>query len=615
MLDSPQLQPPAEAGLPLPGGMPRAYTRLDLALVAFLNQVQASSDVRHSQLAALASHQFGRGNACLDLLGWPAQWQDAAQSMPWVDGDNSPLVWDGQRLYLRRNWQAEQRILADLRARLAAPCQEPSGLQHSLDQLFGAKPAAKEPDWQKIACALASRSRFTFITGGPGTGKTTTVVRLLALLQAQACAQGAPLSMALAAPTGKAAARLAESVSGARQSLPAGMQVHLPTQAHTLHKLLRLNSRDQRAMPLTIDVLVVDEASMIDLDMMDALLAAVPHSATLVLLGDQDQLASVEAGAILSQLCEGAVHGHYSAQTVAWLAQHTGQDVRAWALPDIAELGAGPSALAQQTVMLRHSRRFGADSAIGQWARAVNAGDTVAVQSLWQATPTFKADAQPTVVDCISPQRAQDPALRALVRQGWQPYLEALSTVHHQPCSDAQALALLADFGRFQVLCALREGPWGVHHMNRWLAQALGFAPEGWYAGRAVMVTHNDYHLQLMNGDVGLCLDHGQGLRVAFANGQGGVRWVLPARLDAVESVFAMSVHKSQGSEFEHACLLLPDQALPVLTRELLYTGITRAKSRLSLVAPRPEVLLQAVRSRVRRSGGLGSIHEPLPGA
>jgi exodeoxyribonuclease V alpha subunit len=174
-------------------------------------------------------------------------------------------------------------------------------------------------------------------------------------------------------------------------------------------------------------------------------------------------------------------------------------------------------------------------------------------------------------------------------------------------CTDAQALAALQDFAEFQMLCAVREGPWGVQQLNRRIATGLGFRDEGWYAGRPVMVSRNDYNLGLMNGDVGLCLPHAKGLRAAFPDGQGGIRWVNPSRLDAVESVFAMTVHKSQGSEFSHVCLVLPDKAVAVLTRELLYTGITRAKARLTLVLSQTDVLWRAVDARVLRSGGLGA--------
>jgi exodeoxyribonuclease V alpha subunit len=576
-------------------------TDLDAAFARFLQQVQPSANPLHSPLAALVSHQFGLGHACLDLADLSPALREAAPSLPWIQSDgtchNSPLVLDGPRLYLRRNWVAEQSIRNAIAQRLAQPCDVPVNVAQSLHALFPPVPAAPEgedsagPDWQKVACALAARSRFTLITGGPGTGKTTTVVRLLALLQADPARLHAPLRIALAAPTGKAAARLGESIASALQTLPSHMQHHIPAQAQTLHKLLQVrSSMAQDTLPtLATDVVVVDEASMIDLDMMVRLLAAVPLSASLILLGDKDQLASVEAGAVMGQLCATAALGNYSAQTQAWLAHVTGADLHLWA--ESTE-GSG-TALEQQTVMLRHSRRFTAGSQIGQWAQAVNAGDGSAVQALWQPGSA---------------------SLETLALAGWQAWREQLYAVQSPTapaCSDAQAIAALQAFAHFQVLCALRKGPWGVQALNARIASSLGFPSDGWYAGRPVMVTRNDYVLGLMNGDVGLCLPHASGLRVAFGNGQGGIRWVLPSRLDAVESVFAMTVHKSQGSEFAHVCLVLPDAPVAVLTRELLYTGITRAKERLSLVAPRPSVLLRAVDTRVLRAGGL--LAQPLP--
>lgn len=623
-------------------------TALDLAFAQFLNESQPTGDPRHNLLAALVSHQYGGGHACLDLqlltefgvaaLGWDTRLQDllpadlaaAASSLPWCQGSGSPLVLDGPRLYLRRNWQAEQAIRASILARLAQSCSVPDTLKDALDRLFDMPPTpvtasearqsmhsvdvdhhaalaitGTSPDWQKIACALAARGRFTLITGGPGTGKTTTVARLLGLLQSQAMQHGKPLRIALAAPTGKAAARLGESIAQAIQKLPADMQAHIPTHAQTLHKLLQVRAAVQAsATPaLALDLVVVDEASMIDLELMARLLAAVPLSASLILLGDKDQLASVEAGAVMGQLCEGAELGGYSTDTVRWLLAHSGEDASAWA-------GSG-SSLAQHTVMLRLSRRFAADSVIGQWASAVNSGDRQAVAELWSAAPRWSLRESATVTR-LEPQTGFDTHLADLVRTGWHDWLAALQMrIDPAGCSDPQAQKLLASFGQFQVLCALREGPWGVAALNRSIARALGFAPEGWYVGRPVMVTRNDYHLNLMNGDVGLCLPTAHGLRVAFAQGA-TLRWVLPSRLDAVETVFAMTVHKSQGSEFDHVALLLPDKIVPVLTRELLYTGITRAKNRLTLGVPQAGVLRQAAASKILRSGGLAM--NRLPG-
>lgn len=601
-------------------------TGLDQAFSGFLQETQPSSDSRHGLLAALTSHQYGRGHACLDLelldacgvgtLGWearlqsllPAALSDVASTLPWITGDCSPLVLDGHRLYLRRNWSAEQSISAAIHTRLQQTCAVSHHLSASLDLLFATSrdsPTQKdtEPDWQKVACALAARSRFTLITGGPGTGKTTTVVRLLAALQSGATQSAQPLRIALAAPTGKAAARLGESIASAIELLPAGMRGHIPTQAVTLHKLLKIrpNQRHEPAPELAFDVVVVDEASMIDLEMMARLLAAVPLAASLILLGDKDQLASVEAGAVMGQLCEGAVQGSYTPQTIDWLKEITGANLNPWA--------ANGSALAQQTVMLRQSRRFSDDSGIGLWAKAVNSGNVAAVQALWRQTPVWSLVSQ-AKVERLSVHRSSDRHFLALIQQGWQPCLTQIQHAHQNGCSNEQGLKILKALAQFQVLCAVREGPWGVTGLNRLIAGALGFQDEGWYAGRPVMVIRNDYNLKLMNGDVGICLPHPNGLRVAFPDGHGGVVWVLPSRLDAVESVFAMTVHKSQGSEFSHVCLVLPDKAVAVLTRELLYTGITRAKSRLSLIASHEEVLWGAVEAKVLRSGGLTKIHQ-----
>jgi len=209
------------------------------------------------------------------------------------------------------------------------------------------------------------------------------------------------------------------------------------------------------------------------------------------------------------------------------------------------------------------------------------------------------------VVDSLQCTTPHDARLGALVRTGWVDWLAQMHALRTESCTDERALEALKAFAQFQVLCAVRDGPWGVEFFNQRIAQSLGFRDDGWYAGRPVMVTRNDYNLSLMNGDVGLCMPYANGLRVAFANGQGGIHWVLPSRLDGVESVFAMTVHKSQGSEFEHVFLVLPNTSVAVLTRELLYTGITRSKTRLTFVVPELSVLWRAVESKVLRSGGL----------
>lgn len=690
---------------------------LDRALAMFL--AEQAPDVPPLVIlgAALASHQLGRGHVCLDLqatledssfaLSLPpdgqqgdvsaagdvppalpaavllgvdlAQWQAACDAAPGLVAHgvgNTPMVRAGSRLYLRRYWQYERDVRGAIDRRLALGAAgrdalPPMALRHALDVLFpsavsspaGIHAPPAHADWQKMACALAARNAFSIVTGGPGTGKTTTVVKLLALLQsleldtnlgaddAVAAVSARALRIRLAAPTGKAAARLNESIAGAVRSLrldglaqAEAVRASIPTEVTTLHRLLgsRPDSRRFRhhaGNPLPLDVLVVDEASMVDLEMMAALLAALPEGARLVLLGDKDQLASVEAGAVLGELCLRAGEGHYLPQTRDWLQAVSGEVVA----PEL--LDPHGTALDQAVAMLRHSHRFTADSGIGRLAEAVNAGDVAALRSVWRSRhPDLSrlglagpgdAPLRALAIDGAATEFPSDGRGRIARGDvlpppvGYRHYLEKLRD--GQPAAahaslgdfDAWARDVLEAYGQFQVLCALRRGPWGVEGLNQRIAALLvdaGLLPhaQGWYLGRPVLVMRNDYGLGLMNGDIGITLVLPQAgadgvnrlaLRVAFAAGDGSnaIRWVLPSRLQSVESVFAMTVHKSQGSEFTHAALVLPDRLNPVLTRELIYTGITRARHWFSLAEADPShrVMEDATRRRVRRASGL----------
>jgi exodeoxyribonuclease V alpha subunit len=646
---------------------------LDKAFVAFLADLDPSSDSLVLLAATLTSHQLGHGHVCLDLyetlkepdfalslppegdvLSTPmllpssllksldgATWCKALEASTLVAraGDDSeaaahkPLVLADRRLYLRRYWTYERRIDAALSRRLMLVETGLGDLPQRLDALFG--PASTEPDglidWQKLACALATRGAFSIITGGPGTGKTTTVVRLLALLQSPAVENGKPLRIRLAAPTGKAAARLTESISHQVQSLqvPEGVRQKIPSEVTTVHRLLgsrpgTRHFRHHAGNPLPLDVLVVDEASMIDLEMMANLLDALPPHARMVLLGDKDQLASVEAGAVLGDLCRDAEAGMYSPQTQAWLESVSGEDLSRSGL----EQGDNQRhALAQQVVMLRHSRRFVAGSGIGQLAGLVNR------QQDQEARALLAARQYPDLFSLVL-KGEQDRALTRLLLEGHadgpQGYRHYLSVMHAQRpqgltqiedprCVD-WARQVLNAFDEFQLLCAVRKGPWGVEGLNRRITETLFSArlienDHQWYEGRPVLMTRNDYGLGLMNGDIGIALrlpegpveDNRQALRVAFPrnDGSGGVRFVLPSRLNDVETVYAMTVHKSQGSEFAHTALILPEALNPVLTKELIYTGITRAKHWFSLIEPRQGVFEEALRRKVKRLSGL----------
>lgn len=659
---------------------------LDVYFARFLYAEQPQASALLLLAAALASHQMGRGHVCLDLVATlsgadkvlnlppelratsgaeappvtPAEllgsvtledWKAALDPGLVSDGGAlAPLVYDDGRLYLYRYWHYEQQVAQGIGARVQSTTTdiEPSkaSLRATLDALFGPPPSDGGVDWQRLACALAVRRRFAIITGGLGTGKTTTVLRLLAVLQAlhfqrDARAEGEdwqPLRIRLAAPTGKAAARLSESIAARvaalpLESLPGGLGLAdaIPTQVVTLHRLLggRPHVRQRRYHadnPLPLDVLVIDEASMVSLSDMADVMAALPPQARLVLIGDKDQLSSVEAGAVLGELCRRAVDGHYLPSTAQWLAEASGMT-----LPDkVLDTQGGP--LDQAVAMLRTSHRFDEDSGIGRLAQAINDGEVSLARRL--------LDTPPPDLACLYTDSPLSPAFASLLvdggeaqaggrskaapaRQGYRHYLDVVRQMPPaegaQPAWDSWAAAVLQAHRACQVLCVVRTGPWGVEGLNVSIARILnekGLIParSGWYAGRPVMVTRNNPALRLTNGDIGVALPCpvGEGqppaLRVAFPSAE-GVRWFAPNRLDDIETVYALTVHKSQGSEFHHAVLVLPQAPSPVLTRELLYTGITRASDWFTLVNPGgPGLLGLAIKQRVHRSGGLGNL-------
>ncbi len=604
--------------------------------------------------SAVLSELEGRGHSCLlleeladdpcGLLGWtnehwetvrvaagklPAtagEWHDALAACPQVWGTErgedkqQPLILDGDRLYLRRYWRHEQSVVSTIVSRVAQPHQvDIAQVRGWLDRLFDST-AQQGVDWQKIACAIAMRNNFTLITGGPGTGKTFTVARLLALLFALSD-DASRLRIALAAPTGKAAARLKQSIDHALSGLAEKVGNALPLTslaerlppAVTLHSLLgaqpdRRRARYHAGNLLDVDVVIVDEASMVHLEMAAALLDAVPPQAKLILLGDKDQLASVEAGSVLGDLCRDAQLGCYTTETADYVMQASGETI-----PD--EYGCGGGPLAQQTVMLRASRRF--DGAIGALASAVNRGDTE------NASLCLRRKEEHAVSWLENASHAQ---LLNLLLEGRlhapQSYLAYLELLRRPPSgSEADRLpwirAILQAFDTFRILCAVREGDWGVAGINQaieqFLIQKSYLKRSGeWYVGRPVMVTRNDYGMGVFNGDIGITLPDSSrsgSLRVYFPDGE-SCRSVLASRLPNVETAFAMTVHKSQGSEFSHVALALPPNLNPGLTRELLYTGITRARTAFTLLTPDPEVFSRAIQQKTRRASGLRALLE-----
>ncbi|NQD91229.1 exodeoxyribonuclease V subunit alpha [Pseudomonas sp. CrR25] len=578
---------------------------LERALVASLRRLDPAAEPLVLASAALLCRALEQGDVCLPLARlagqrpWPEQdyvlpelgeWCQVLRGCALVGaaGAFTPLTLVGARLYLARYEAYERQLAAQLLSRAAdRPAVDEARLSESLGRLFSFN--NQQPDWQRLAAAQAVRRKLAVISGGPGTGKTTTVVRLLAALLEQP--GGARLAIGLAAPTGKAAARMAEAIRHAKATLPVedAVKAALPEEARTLHRLLGSRGdtpavRHHAGNPLALDVLVVDEASMVDLALMAKLVDALPPTARLILLGDKDQLCAVEAGAVFAELCEGR---GFDARAAAELQRLTGQQV---------PVATPKSSLGDAVVLLTHSHRFAGDSGIGELARRINDGDVPGTLALLQeGRPDLAWNAAPT------PQ-----ALLERLEQGYAPYLAAASS--------GEPAAAFAAFNAFRALCAQREGAWGVAGINEALEARIKrrgqvASRERWYVGRPVMVRQNDYALGLFNGDIGICLASEHGLRVYFeGEGEGsseaGFRPFAPARLPSHDSAFAMTVHKSQGSEFAEVLLALPEQPSPLLSRSLFYTGITRAKRQVEIwgLAPR---LAEAVSTRAERAAGL----------
>ncbi|WP_043216557.1 exodeoxyribonuclease V subunit alpha [Aquipseudomonas alcaligenes] len=572
---------------------------LERALLASLQRLEPQAPDAVLACAALCSEALAAGDVCLPLarVAGRRPWAEhdfvlpslaelrtllESSALVGAPGSFAPLILDGERLYLARYQAYEQRLAARLLAMSAErPVVDETLLSESLARLFAFN--QQQPDWQRLAAAQAVRRRLAVISGGPGTGKTTTVVRLLAALLEQP--GGDRLAIGLAAPTGKAAARMAEAIRNAKADLPLAddLKALLPEEARTLHRLLGSRGdspavRHDAARPLALDVLVVDEASMVDLALMAKLVDALPQQARLILLGDKDQLTAVEAGAVFAELCEGR---GFDAAAAAELQRITGQTV---------PVETPRSALGDAVVLLTHSHRFAGDSGIGELARRINGGDAAGTLNLlregradlaWQAEPS-------------------QAALLERLEQGYAPYLKAA-----RRGNTAEAFAA---FNAFRALTAQREGPWGVGGLNEALEARIKrryslAERERWYPGRAVMVRQNDYALGLFNGDIGLCLAGEHGLRVYF-EGDDGFRAFAPARLPSHDSAFAMTVHKSQGSEFSEVLLALPESPSPLLTRALFYTGITRAKHKVEIWGL-PARLAEAVNTKAERAAGL----------
>lgn len=600
---------------------------LDLHLGLFLEK-QLLDKVEHPFLllaATLASAAVGNGHVCYPLEAKPEQailaelvkehcpdlqkWRQEllATAVVGQPGETSPLILDEKnRLYLYRFFCYEKFIAEVLRRRASTQLDpEQRFASQVLARLFPGNTENKAVDLQQMAAALALLKPIVIISGGPGTGKTYTVARILAALQALHTRQQEErkgrrkknLRIALAAPTGKAAARLEESIRKAKLSLPKDLRQDIPEQARTLHRLLgsrpgAAEFRFNRDNPLYLDLLILDEASMIDVEMMVAVLEALPEKTRIILLGDRYQLASVEAGSLFADLC-GNSEPCWSPQLCAELEQLTGTADLCSSVSTRKATKEVRSALADSLILLRTSYRFQNNSGIASLAAAVK---NSSLEQIDRITEGAFADVE--AVQYTGVKRIQ--WLKKQIKEGFQPMLTA--------SSPEQAFAAME---AFRFLCALRKGPDGVEGINILVTQVLrragliaGHKTE-WYQGRPIIILRNQYELRLFNGDTGILWQDKHGhLRAWFRRADNSLSSISPARLPEHETAYSITVHKAQGSEFDQVLLLLPEEDSRVLGQELLYTGITRARNRLLLCATR-ERIATTVRRKTQRYSGL----------
>ena len=525
---------------------------LDTYLGTFMANRSGLGGEEQERFAALvkqASAALAHGHSCLQVNDEEVALLNRS---PLVSaGDVTPLVVQNNRLYLHRYYRYESRLARQIK-HLAAKEYEVGQLSELLDGCFGV--AGEADAYQRKAGEVAVTRGLCIISGGPGTGKTTTVVRILSLL----LQSEAELKIALAAPTGKAAMRLRESiVSSLGRMAEEERHATIPTEALTLHRLLGVKKNSPqfvhtRERPLPWDVIIVDEASMVDLAMMSKLVDALKQGVRLILLGDKDQLASVESGAVLSDF----IH-----------------------------------CLPENTVQLQRTYRF--DAGIKRFAEAVNSGDGGRAWAILDDSGVAQVGRVASAFEDYIGSRYVD-------------YMELVAQL-----GGSDPAAVFAKLNSFRVLCATRQGSRGVLGVNASVERYLrGVGIEcgsgSWYAGRPVLITRNDYGLDLYNGDVGICLpDPGDGnMFVWFERPDGGLRKYLPYRLPQCETVFGMTIHKSQGSEFDDVLVVLPEVESQILSRELIYTAVTRARRSVRLVATQ-EVLELALGRKIDRYSGL----------
>ncbi len=535
------------------------YSRLDIAFAKFLSQrtdLSEKDKLDFERLIADLSFNQSQGHSCMSLSRDEqvlVKHSGLASIVTDAEAELMPLVLEQNRLYLHRYWFYEDRLSSQIKALIKQsqgnePC--PKVLDRYFVQLID------QVDWQRNAAEKMLNVNFGIITGGPGTGKTTLIVKILAMLQEGVSESADFFNIALAAPTGKAAIRLQDAIAHSKQAIPCSEKIRqqIPEVVMTIHRLLGSKApspyfKHDASYPLPYDVVIIDEASMVDLALMSKLVDALKKDSRLILLGDKEQLASVESGAVLADLSQ---------------------------------------SLPEHTVELKKSYRF--HSQIKALAAAINRQDVELAWQILQADEESVGLLEHNLIEYIA--------------ENYKAYLQLIK-------EGANVADIFHAFARFQVLCSNRHGEYGVIEINQkielLLAQYIDVSVSGqWYTGRPVMVTQNNPGLKLYNGDIGICLQDQElgGLAVFFLTPDGQVRKITPNYLSSVETVFAMTIHKSQGSEFDQCVCVLPADMNQVLSKELIYTAVTRARHALKIYADY-SVFSQAVMQKVERVGGL----------
>ena len=572
------------------------FQAIDIALANRISRWFKTDDPLLWQTVAATSLALQQGHTCLSLMQCvhelpykdmsvvggiefpePEQWRQHLDQFDLSPGGESPIVLDKNRVYLRRYWQFENELATFFNERLRNNVGRDKAhltkAKQLLNEYFPAQNA--EIDWQKLAAINSVFGNTNLIIGGPGTGKTYTVTRVLALL---ANLTDHPPLIKLAAPTGKAAQRLAESIREAKQRMSLDMFIAeaIPNEAMTLHRLLgvipnQIQFRHTAENPIEADILLIDEVSMVDLPLMARLCRAIKPTTQLILLGDADQLPSVAAGSVLSDLVT-KPHPGYSAERCKHIRQLD------------SKVAISPSEQPLDFVTeLQHSRRFDDGSGIGVLAKQVIAGQATKTQ----ATLNHFED-----VDWINHDQ-----LNGQLSQWIHQYFRPIGQSPTLKDAFKQVKA-------FRILCATREGDRGVEAINEFVSKRLNTNLQPFYKGQPIMVTQNHYGLRLFNGDVGLVWPNEQGQLMAWFEAEDHYRAVALGRLPHVETVYAMTIHKTQGSEFEHVAMVLPDSHTALLTRELIYTGLTRAKQSFVCLGD-TKIWLQGVNAQVERWAGL----------